>query len=122
VSKNKFSNYVIELPLELRWRTSTPTAFNFLRIYLGFKLGYVFYNSTTYRGDDGTEKLSNIDGYEKILFYNNEYYDVVKDEYKLVKFYGNNYYLVKINDYEERLFNNKWYIFNKLNKLERKRT
>ena len=68
------------------------------------------------------KKLSNIDGYEKILFYNNEYYDVVKDEYKLVKFYGNNYYLVKINDYEERLVNNKWYIFNKLNKLERKRT
>ena len=68
------------------------------------------------------KKLSNIDGYEKVLFNDNKYYDVVKDEYKLVKFYGNNYYLVKINDYEERLFNNKWYIFNKLNKLERKLT
>ena len=66
------------------------------------------------------KKLSNIDGYEKVLFNDNEYYDVVKDEYKLVKFYGDNYYLVKINDYEERLFNNKWYIFNKLKKISKK--
>jgi hypothetical protein len=31
--KNKFSTHLIELPFEFRWRTSTPTEYNFWRIY-----------------------------------------------------------------------------------------
>ncbi|WP_345275118.1 porin family protein [Litoribaculum gwangyangense] len=57
--KNKFSNHLIELPIEFRWRTSTPTDYNFWRIYMGFKLGYVFTNTTKYKGDLGTIKYNN---------------------------------------------------------------
>lgn len=35
--KNRFSMQQITLPLELRWRTSTPTENSFWRVYLGFK-------------------------------------------------------------------------------------
>ncbi|MDP5157771.1 MAG: PorT family protein [Flaviramulus sp.] len=58
-SKNKFSNHLIELPIEFRWRTSNPSDYNFWRIYTGFKLGYVLNNSTKYNGELGTIKYNN---------------------------------------------------------------
>lgn len=60
VSKNKFTAYLIEIPLEIRWRTSTPESYNFWRIYTGFKLGYVLHNFSRFSSDAGTENLSNI--------------------------------------------------------------
>lgn len=68
VSKNKFTTYLVELPLEFRWRTSTATDYNFWRIYPGFKMGYLLYNSTKYRSDEGDEKLSNADGFNKLQY------------------------------------------------------
>ena len=43
ISTNRFTTYLVEAPLELRWRTSTPTEYKFWRIYAGFRLGYVYY-------------------------------------------------------------------------------
>lgn len=40
-SSNRFLQQVIELPLELRWRSSTAESYKFWRVYTGFKLGYV---------------------------------------------------------------------------------
>lgn len=68
VSKNKFTTYLVEVPFEFRWRTSTAEDYNFWRIYSGFKLGYLFYNSTKFKSDEGDEKLSNIDGFNKIQY------------------------------------------------------
>ncbi|WP_298237626.1 porin family protein [uncultured Algibacter sp.] len=59
-TKNKFSTHLIELPFEFRWRTSTPTEYNFWRIYTGFKVGYMFTHTTKYKGDLGSIKHSNI--------------------------------------------------------------
>ncbi|WP_396602335.1 porin family protein [Algibacter sp. R77976] len=59
-SKNKFSSHLIEVPIEFRWRTSTPTDYNFWRIYTGFKFGYVLTNSAKYKGDLGDLKFTNI--------------------------------------------------------------
>ena len=56
-TKNKFSNHLIELPLEFRWRTSTPEDYNFWRIYTGLKFSYMFAGTTKYKGDLG--KLRN---------------------------------------------------------------
>lgn len=58
-TKNKFSIHLIELPIEFRWRTSTPTDYNFWRIYTGFKLGYLLTNTTKYKGDLGVFKDAN---------------------------------------------------------------
>jgi len=68
VSKNKFTTYFVEVPLELRWRTSTPSDYNFWRIYPGFKVGYLLYNSTKFKSVAGNEKLSNIDEFNKIQY------------------------------------------------------
>lgn len=59
VSKNKFSTYVLELPLEFRWRTSTSEIYNFWRIYTGFKIGYILYDQSKLRSDTKNLKISN---------------------------------------------------------------
>ncbi|MBC2843609.1 porin family protein [Winogradskyella flava] len=68
VSKNKFTTYLVEVPLEYRWRTSTATDYNFWRIYSGFKFGYLFYNSSKFKSDIGNERLSNIDAFNKLQY------------------------------------------------------
>ena len=40
--RNVFSYHQLQLPLELRWRTSTPTEYSFWRVYLGYRLSYQF--------------------------------------------------------------------------------
>lgn len=42
-NSNRFTTQLIELPLEFRWRTSTPLTYKFWRIYTGLRLGYVYY-------------------------------------------------------------------------------
>ncbi|PWK20846.1 porin family protein [Xanthomarina spongicola] len=59
-TKNKFSTYLVEMPFELRWRTSTEDEYRFWRIYTGFKVGYLVASSTKFKGDIGTVKNSNI--------------------------------------------------------------
>lgn len=59
-NKNKFTTYLMEMPLELRWRTSTAKDYKFWRIYTGVKIGYVFYNSSKFDGAIGQLQNANI--------------------------------------------------------------
>lgn len=68
VTQNRFSTYLLELPFEFRWRTSTPSEYSFWRIYTGFKLGYMVYNTTTLKSDQGEQKLSNIDAFNRLQY------------------------------------------------------
>lgn len=67
-SKNKFSNHLIEFPLEFRWRTSTATDYNFWRIYTGFKLSYMLAHRTKYKGDLGNLIFNDIDDLNKLQY------------------------------------------------------
>ncbi|WP_422858940.1 porin family protein [Flagellimonas sp. S174] len=44
--RNKLATHAIEMPLELRWRTSTATDYKFWRIYGGLRFAYVFSGSS----------------------------------------------------------------------------
>ncbi|WP_452230892.1 porin family protein [Lacinutrix sp. MEBiC02404] len=66
-TKNKFTTYMIEAPIEFRWRTSTPTEYKFWRIYTGFKLGYVLANSSKFVGDT-TIKHGGIKDFNKLQY------------------------------------------------------
>jgi len=68
VRQNRFTTYLIDVPLEFRWRTSTPTVNSFWRVYPGFKLSYLFYNSTKSRSDLGNSNLSNIDDFNTLQY------------------------------------------------------
>lgn len=67
-SKNKFSTHLIEIPLEFRWRTSTPKNYNFWRIYTGFKVSYIFASTTKYTGDLGSLIFSNINTFNTFQY------------------------------------------------------
>ena len=60
-TKNKFYTYIVEMPLQYRWRTSTATEYSFWRIYTGLKFGYVIANGTKYLGDPNNINLKNTD-------------------------------------------------------------
>ena len=52
-TKNKFSYQAVELPIEFRWRTSTPEVYKFWRVYLGFKTSYVLASKSKFKGSEG---------------------------------------------------------------------
>lgn len=68
VSKNKFTTYLIEVPFEFRWRTSTAEDYNFWRIYTGFKVGYLVYNTAKFNSEILNSELTNIDSFNKLQY------------------------------------------------------
>ncbi|QED38729.1 PorT family protein [Antarcticibacterium arcticum] len=46
---NRFSTQLVEVPLEFRWRTSTPESYRFWRIYTGVRLGYIYHFKSNFR-------------------------------------------------------------------------
>lgn len=67
-SKDKLSIHTIDLPIEIRWRNSTPESHKFWRIYGGFKFSYKVFDRYKFVADTGTIKLSNIEDINKFLF------------------------------------------------------
>lgn len=69
VNKNKFTTYLLEVPFEFRWRTSTAAEYRFWRIYAGFKLGYLVYNTTKFTSSNTNDvKLSNVDAFNDLQY------------------------------------------------------
>ena len=46
--KNKLTLHYIDVPIEFRWRTSTPESHKFWRIYTGLKFSYLIYDRSKY--------------------------------------------------------------------------
>lgn len=67
-SKNKMILHIVELPIEFRWRTSTPTEYNFWRIYTGLKLGYVFSSVAKFKGEPNDLKEKPLDDLNKLQY------------------------------------------------------
>ena len=67
-SKNRITLHQIEVPLEIRWRTSTPSSYRFWRIYTGLKVGYVFGSSARYEGDLANSKVKGLDNLNTIQY------------------------------------------------------
>ncbi len=63
---NRLSMWVVEVPIELRWRSSTPATQKFWRVYAGFKAGYAFWHKSSYK--NGSLKITNssITEFEKL--------------------------------------------------------
>jgi hypothetical protein len=67
-TKNKFTTYTINLPIQIRWRTSTESTFKFWRIYTGFNFEYVFASTTKYKGELGTIKNNDIKSFNDFQY------------------------------------------------------
>ena len=86
-SKNIFKSYNLELPFELRWRTSTAIKYNFWRIYTGVKFLYNLDNNFQY-----IDVNSNLIKYRKVSSYNKLQYGLTLsagyDAFTMNVFYG----------------------------------
>ena len=67
-TKNKFTQYLVELPIQFRWRNATPTRFKFWRIYGGFKWGYLLYSSSKFISNQGNERVSSIKDFNALQY------------------------------------------------------
>lgn len=67
-SKNRFYTHVLEFPVEIRWRTSTPEKYNFARIYLGFRTGYVFANRSVFKATNTKQTYTGIKDFNSMQY------------------------------------------------------
>ncbi len=58
--KNKWNVSKLELPIEIRWRTSTPESYKFWRVYLGFKMSYLLSSSYKFESEKISFKLNRL--------------------------------------------------------------
>lgn len=64
--RNRFTTATIELPIEFRWRTSTPESYRFWRIYGGFRIGYAYYYKATLIQTDNNVNQTDIPEFDPV--------------------------------------------------------
>ena len=67
-NKNKFSQLSIDVPLELRWRSSTFESHKFWRIYGGIKMSYLIYDKSIYQEAQDKIVVSNNKDFNKFQY------------------------------------------------------
>lgn len=66
--KNKFTQLLIDVPVEFRWRTSTFQSYKFWRIYGGMKFSYLAYSKSVLENGDGRVVITNNADFNKLLY------------------------------------------------------
>lgn len=67
-SKNKFYFLNVDLPIEFRYRTSTPESHKFFRLYTGLKLSYMLMNHSNFMSKSIDYKISNSNHFTKFQY------------------------------------------------------
>jgi hypothetical protein len=62
---NRFTTQSIDLPLQFRWRTSTPESYKFWRVYTGLRPSYAYFFQTKFEQDGNTYRESDIPEFER---------------------------------------------------------
>ncbi|HLS31342.1 MAG TPA: porin family protein [Flavobacteriaceae bacterium] len=65
---NRFSTYLIEMPLQVRWRTSTADSYKFWRIYTGLRLGYIYYFNSKFEQPGKNIYQTKVDGLQRFRY------------------------------------------------------
>ena len=65
---NNFKLHSVEMPIEFRWRNSTPEKYKFWRVYGGVKFAYLIYSSSKYDDDTNIYKTKNISEFTKFQY------------------------------------------------------
>lgn len=88
LDKSRFTFHSVDVPIEFRWRNSTPESYKFWRVYTGLKLSYVFYNQYKLGSSLGNYSISNNDDINKIQY--GAYISVGWNTVNLYGYYGLN--------------------------------
>ena len=68
IKSNRYKQYMVDLPIEFRWRNSTYESYRFWRIYGGFKLSYIFSNKSLLDTGEESHKISNNPDINKLQY------------------------------------------------------
>ena len=66
--KNRFSQFLVDVPIEFRWRTSTYENHKFWRIYGGVKLSYLIFDNSVYEDAQGKIVVANNEDFNKFQY------------------------------------------------------
>ena len=66
--KNNFTQLLIDVPVEFRWRTSTYESYKFWRIYGGVKFSYLAYSKSVFKDGQGKTVITNNQDFNKFLY------------------------------------------------------
>ena len=86
--KNRFSQLLVELPIEFRWRTSTFDSHKFWRIYGGLKMGYLIYDKSIYKDANGKIVVNNNKDFNKFQY--GTYFSAGYNSINIFAYYGLN--------------------------------
>jgi hypothetical protein len=87
-NKNRFSQFLVEVPIEFRWRTSTFESHKFWRWYAGFKTGYLMYDKSIYKDANGKIVVSNNKDFNKFQY--GTYFSAGYNSINVYAYYGLN--------------------------------
>lgn len=65
---NRFSQFLVDVPIEFRWRSSTYESHKFWRIYAGFKMSYLLYDKSVYEDALGKIVVTNSKDFNNFLY------------------------------------------------------
>lgn len=68
ITSNRYRQYLVDLPIEFRWRNSTYESYRFWRIYGGFKVSYVFSNKSVLDNGEETYVVKNNPNINKVQY------------------------------------------------------
>ncbi len=86
--RNKFSQLIIEAPIELRWRNSNFESHKFWRVYTGFKIGYLLNDKALYVDSFGKKTIKNNDDFNAFQY--GTYISVGYNSINIYAYYGLN--------------------------------
>lgn len=67
-NKNRFNQFLVEAPIEFRWRSSTFESHKFWRIYGGFKMSYLLFDKSVYQDNLVKIAVTNNKDFSKFLY------------------------------------------------------
>lgn len=68
ISSNRYRQYLVDLPIEFRWRNSTFESYRFWRVYAGFKISYVISNKSVLDNGEERYEISNNPDINKVQY------------------------------------------------------
>ncbi len=86
--KNKQILHYIDLPIEFRWRNSTPESHKFYRVYLGFKASYLVFDQLNFEDVNQSISVNSNPDFNKIQY--GTYLSLGNNTINLYVYYGLN--------------------------------
>ena len=85
---NRYKQYLVDLPIEFRWRNSTYESYKFWRVYGGMKFSYVISNKSVLNDGETTYKIKDNPNINKFQY--GVYVSAGYNTWNVYAFYGLN--------------------------------